>query len=41
MIYKQGGFVKEEEGEIVSFTEEEGGPKKMSRFKAARLSRAP
>jgi unconventional prefoldin RPB5 interactor 1 len=41
MIYKQGGFVKEEEGEIVPFTEEEGGPKKMSRFKAARLARAP
>jgi unconventional prefoldin RPB5 interactor 1 len=41
MIYKHGGFVKEEEGEIVPFTEEEGGPKKMSRFKAARLSRAP
>ena len=41
MIYKQGGFVEEEEGEIVPFTEEEGGPKKMSRFKAARLARAP
>jgi unconventional prefoldin RPB5 interactor 1 len=41
MIYKQGGFVKEKDGEIVPFTEEEGGPKKMSRFKAARLARAP
>lgn len=39
MIQRQGGFVKEEESEIVPFTEEEGGPKKMSRFKAARLAR--
>jgi unconventional prefoldin RPB5 interactor 1 len=40
MIQRQGGFLKEEEGEIVPFTEEEGGPKKMSRFKAARLARS-
>ena len=40
MIQRQGGFMKEEEGEIVPFTEEEGGPKKMSRFKAARLARS-
>jgi unconventional prefoldin RPB5 interactor 1 len=39
MIQKQGGFMREEESEIVPFTEEEGGPKKMSRFKAARLAR--
>jgi len=39
MIQRQGGFMKEEESEIVPFTEEEGGPRKMSRFKAARLAR--
>jgi len=39
MIHRQGGFIREEESEIVPFTEEEGGPKKMSRFKAARLAR--
>ncbi|CZS97608.1 uncharacterized protein RAG0_06596 [Rhynchosporium agropyri] len=37
MIQKQGGFMKEDESEIVPFNEEEGGPKKVSRFKAARL----
>lgn len=40
MIQRQGGFAKEEETEIVPYTEEEGGPKKMSRFKAARLARS-
>ncbi|KAI9650448.1 hypothetical protein NHQ30_000463 [Ciborinia camelliae] len=40
MIGKQGGFLKEEEGELVPFTEEEGGPKKVSRFKAARLAKS-
>ncbi|KAL3427473.1 hypothetical protein PVAG01_00982 [Phlyctema vagabunda] len=40
MIQRQGGFLKEEESEIVPFTEEEGGPKKMSRFKAARLAKS-
>jgi len=40
MIQKQGGFMREEESEIVPFTEEEGGPKKVSRFKAARLARS-
>ncbi len=40
MIQRQGGFLKEEESEFVPFTEEEGGPKKMSRFKAARLARS-
>ena len=40
MIQRQGGFLKEEESEIVPLTEEEGGPKKMSRFKAARLAKS-
>ncbi|RDW73435.1 hypothetical protein BP6252_07342 [Coleophoma cylindrospora] len=40
MIQRQGGFMKEDESEIVPFTEEEGGPKKMSRFKAARLAKS-
>jgi unconventional prefoldin RPB5 interactor 1 len=42
MIQKQGGFLKDldEESDIVPLTEEEGGPKKMSRFKAARLARS-
>ncbi|KAK0113622.1 hypothetical protein ONS95_013867 [Cadophora gregata] len=40
MIQKQGGFMKEDESEIVPFTEEEGGPKKVSRFKAARLAKS-
>jgi unconventional prefoldin RPB5 interactor 1 len=42
MIQKQGGFMKDSELEkkgIIPLTEEEGGPKKMSRFKAARLAR--
>jgi unconventional prefoldin RPB5 interactor 1 len=39
LIQKQGGFLKEEEAEITPLDEEEGGPKRMSRFKAARLSR--
>jgi unconventional prefoldin RPB5 interactor 1 len=40
MIQRQGGFMQEEESEIVPFTEQEGGPKKMSRFKAARLAKS-
>lgn len=40
MIQQQGGFMKEEESEIVPRTEEDGGPKKMSRFKAARLAKS-
>jgi unconventional prefoldin RPB5 interactor 1 len=40
LIQKQGGFMKEDESEIVPFTEEEGGPKKLSRFKAARLAKS-
>ncbi|RDL33590.1 uncharacterized protein BP5553_07958 [Venustampulla echinocandica] len=39
MIQRQGGFLREDESAIVPLTEEEGGPKKMSRFKAARLAR--
>lgn len=38
MIQKQGGFVKEEESAVVPFTEDEGGPRRVSRFKAARLA---
>ncbi|SZF01384.1 unnamed protein product [Blumeria hordei] len=40
MIQRQGGFLKEDENERVEFTEEEGGPKKLSRFKAARIARS-
>jgi len=40
MIQREGGFLKEEENEIVPRTEEEGGPKKMSKFKAARLAKS-
>ena len=40
MIQKQGGFAKEEESELIPLTEEEGGPKRMSRFRAARLARS-
>jgi unconventional prefoldin RPB5 interactor 1 len=42
MIQKQGGFMKDtdlEEQGVIPLTEEEGGPKKLSRFKAARLAR--
>lgn len=39
MIQRQGGFTAPEEGPEVPLTEAEGGPKKMSRFKAARLGR--
>lgn len=39
MIQREGGFNKEDERVVVPLDEEEGGPKKMSRFKAARLSR--
>ena len=40
MIQRQGGFMKKDESDIVPRTEEEGGPKKMSRFKAARLAKS-
>lgn len=40
MIQRQGGFVApEDDGPEVPLTEAEGGPKKLSRFKAARLGR--
>lgn len=39
MIQKDGGFLKENQSVIVPLDEEEGGPKRMSRFKAARLSK--
>lgn len=42
MIQRQGGFTApEDDGAEVPLTEAEGGPKKMSRFKAARLGRGP
>jgi unconventional prefoldin RPB5 interactor 1 len=40
MIQREGGFLKEEENEVIPRTEEEGGPKKMSKFKAARLAKS-
>jgi len=40
MIQKEGGFMKQPEQEIVPLDEEEGGPPRMSRFKAARLARS-
>ena len=41
MIQRQGGFMAQDaEKAEVPLTEEEGGPKKMSRFKAARLGKA-
>ncbi|KAK3354268.1 Prefoldin subunit-domain-containing protein [Neurospora tetraspora] len=41
MIQKEGGFMKpEEEQPVVPLDEEEGGPPRMSRFKAARLARS-
>lgn len=42
LIQKQGGFMKDidEESPIRPLDEEEGGPKRMSRFKAARLAKS-
>ncbi|KAH8681949.1 Prefoldin subunit-domain-containing protein [Xylariales sp. PMI_506] len=40
MIHKQGGFMKEDESPIQPLSEEEGGPKRLSRFKAARLAKS-
>jgi unconventional prefoldin RPB5 interactor 1 len=40
MIQRQGGFISngnEEDRAMVPLPEEDGGPKKISRFKAARL----
>lgn len=39
LIQQQGGFLKEEETEIVPLDEDEGGPPRVSRFKAARLAK--
>ncbi len=39
MIQRQGGFTAPEDSAEVPLTEAEGGPKKMSRFKAARLGK--
>ncbi|POR38032.1 Uncharacterized protein TPAR_01774 [Tolypocladium paradoxum] len=38
-IQRQGGFLKEDESIVQELDEAEGGPERMSRFKAARLSR--
>ncbi|KAK3336539.1 Prefoldin subunit-domain-containing protein [Cercophora scortea] len=40
IIQREGGFNKKEELEIVPLDEEEGGPKRVSKFKAARLARS-
>ncbi|KAI0105954.1 Prefoldin subunit-domain-containing protein [Daldinia grandis] len=40
LIYQQGGFMKEDENPIQPLDEEQGGPKRMSRFKAARLAKS-
>ncbi|KAI1819171.1 Prefoldin subunit-domain-containing protein [Xylaria intraflava] len=39
MIGRQGGFLKENTDAIQPLEEEEGGPKRLSRFKAARLAK--
>ncbi|KAL8393289.1 hypothetical protein RB595_003174 [Gaeumannomyces hyphopodioides] len=39
LVHKDGGFLKEDASAVVPLDEEEGGPKRMSRFKAARLSK--
>ncbi|KAK3330135.1 Prefoldin subunit-domain-containing protein [Apodospora peruviana] len=40
MIQKEGGFMKEVERPTLPLDEEEGGPPRMSKFKAARLARS-
>ncbi|KAI1171791.1 Prefoldin subunit-domain-containing protein [Nemania sp. FL0916] len=40
MIGRKGGFLKENTNPIQPLGEEEGGPKRVSRFKAARLAQA-
>ncbi|KAI0506932.1 Prefoldin subunit-domain-containing protein [Xylaria bambusicola] len=40
MIGRQGGFLKENTDPIQPLEEEEGGPKRVSRFKAARLAKS-
>jgi len=39
MVHRQGGFTKEDESPVQPLGEEEGGPRKVSRFKAARLKK--
>ncbi|KAI0023783.1 Prefoldin subunit-domain-containing protein [Xylariomycetidae sp. FL0641] len=39
LVHRQGGFLKEDEDPIQPLDEEEGGPPRMSRFRAARLGR--
>ncbi|RYP91857.1 hypothetical protein DL770_002034 [Monosporascus sp. CRB-9-2] len=39
-VYQQGGFLKEDERPVRPLDEEEGGPRRVSRFKAARLARS-
>ena len=38
LIHKQGGFLREDERAVRPLEEEEGGPRRVSRFKAARLA---
>ncbi|KAI1384205.1 Prefoldin subunit-domain-containing protein [Hypoxylon trugodes] len=38
LVHRQGGFMKENKNPVQPLDEEEGGPKRMSRFKAARLA---
>ena len=38
-IHRDGGFLKEDESQVQPLEEAHGGPQRMSRFKAARLSR--
>ncbi|KAI2469531.1 Prefoldin subunit-domain-containing protein [Annulohypoxylon bovei var. microspora] len=39
LVHRNGGFMKEDESPIQPLDEEEGGPRRASRFKAARLSK--
>ncbi|KAI0895449.1 Prefoldin subunit-domain-containing protein [Annulohypoxylon nitens] len=39
LVHRNGGFMKEDESPIQPLDEEEGGPKRVSRFKAARLAK--
>ncbi|KAI0881583.1 Prefoldin subunit-domain-containing protein [Annulohypoxylon maeteangense] len=40
LVHRNGGFMKEDENPIQPLDEEDGGPKRMSRFKAARLAKS-
>ncbi len=39
-VHREGGFLREDERPVRPLEEEEGGPKRVSRFKAARLARS-